>query len=96
MTTELLCSEIGQVHAFIAAWFRGDVDQDDATFEAQLANRFDPRMINVQPSGQVLTRSDLLDGLRKGYGANADFEIEILRQVHVADIGVWEQHLPHP
>ena len=78
MTAELVCNEIRQVHAFIAAWFRGDVDQDDATFDTQLAKRSDPRMINIQPSGQVLTRSDLLDGLRGGYGANPHFGIEIL------------------
>jgi hypothetical protein len=78
MTAELLCNEIEQVHAFIAAWFRGDMEQDDAAFEARLANRFDHQMINIQPSGQLLTRSDLLGGLRSGYGANPNFQIEIL------------------
>ncbi|MFY0611607.1 MAG: DUF4440 domain-containing protein [Hyphomicrobiaceae bacterium] len=69
--------EIEEVHAFIAAWFRGDVAQDDALFEKQFAARLDTALVNIQPSGQVLTRDDLLTGIRAGYGSNPAFQIEI-------------------
>lgn len=69
--------EIEEVHAFIAAWFRGDVAQDDALFEKELAGRMDVALVNVQPSGQILTRAELIDGIRSGYGSNSEFRIEI-------------------
>ena len=69
--------EIEGLHAFIAAWFRGDVAQDDGLFDAEFTRRLDPALINIQPSGQVLTRQDLLNGIRAGHGGNPDFRIEI-------------------
>lgn len=74
---EKLRAEIEDVHAFIAAWFRGDVARDDALYDAELADRVAPDLINIQPSGQVLTRTDLVEGIRKGYGTNPAFEIRI-------------------
>ncbi|MGI9476225.1 MAG: DUF4440 domain-containing protein [Hyphomicrobiaceae bacterium] len=70
-------TEIEEMHAFIAGWFQGSVAQDAALFEAQFARRLDPALVNIQPSGQVLTRADLLDGIRAGYGGNSKFSIEI-------------------
>ena len=69
--------EIERVHAFIAAWFRGDVARDDALFDSQLATRMDRALVNIQPSGQILTHSDLVDGIRAAHGSNPDFHIEI-------------------
>lgn len=69
--------EIEEMHAFISAWFRGSVANDASLYEAQFARRLDPALVNIQPSGQVLTRADLLDGIRAGYGGNPDFFIEI-------------------
>jgi len=75
--TDALRSEIEDVHTFIAAWFRGDVTADDAMFEAGLAGRIGPQLVNIQPSGRVLTRSNLVDGIRAGFGSNPDFQIWI-------------------
>lgn len=77
MMNERLRSEIEHVHAFIAAWFRGEVAQDDALFNAQLAARLDFALVNIQPSGQVLTRAELVNGIHSGYGGNPNFSIEI-------------------
>ncbi|MGI9393116.1 MAG: DUF4440 domain-containing protein [Boseongicola sp.] len=75
--TDRFRNEIEDMHAFIAAWFRGDVAHDGKLFEEQFARRLDPALVNIQPSGQVLTRADLLDGIHAGYAGNANFQIEI-------------------
>lgn len=77
--------EIEDVHAFIAAWFRGDMARDDALFDARLARHLEPGLVNIQPSGRILTRAELLDGIHDGHARNPSFQIEIrdavLRQV---------------
>lgn len=75
--SEHLRREIEQVHSFIAAWFRGEIPRDDAIFDAGLAARMDPAMVNIQPSGKVLSYTDLVDGIRTSHGSNPDFQIEI-------------------
>lgn len=70
-------TEIETVHAFISAWFRGEVGQSKTAFDAQLADRLAPSFVNIQPSGQVLTRSDLLTSLYEGHGSNPKFRISI-------------------
>lgn len=74
---EKLRTEIEDVHEFIAAWFRGDVARDDALYDAKLADRVAADLVNIQPSGQVLTRAELVEGIRKGHGSNPAFEIRI-------------------
>jgi len=69
--------EIEDVHAFIASWFRGDLIPDDAVFDNGLCARMAAELVNIQPSGQVLTRSDLVDGIRAGHGSNSNFRISI-------------------
>ena len=84
-----LREEIETVHGFLVAWFRGEVARADAVFAAELADRLAPGMVNIQPSGRVLTRADLLSGVKDGHGTNPAFGITItdcaLR--HVADDG---------
>jgi len=77
LMSDRLGSEIEHVHAFIAGWFRGEVAQDDALFDAELAARLDVGLVNIQPSGQILTRAELVEGIRSGYGGNPNFSIEI-------------------
>ena len=74
---EKLRTEIEDVHAFIAAWFRGNVARDDALYDAKLASRMGADLVNIQPSGQVLTRADLVEGVCQGYGASPEFRIRI-------------------
>lgn len=69
--------EIEEVHAFIAAWFRGDIEQTEDAFESELAGRLDASLINIQPSGRTLSRSELIEGIRAGYGRNQAFSISI-------------------
>ncbi len=74
---ERIRTEIEIVHGFISAWFRGKIGQSKAAFDAQLADRLAPSFVNIQPSGQVLTRSDLLTSLYDGHGSNPNFRISI-------------------
>lgn len=67
--------EIVAVHDFIAAWFRGEADEE--AFNASLAWRLAPALVNIQPAGRTLTRDELVAGIRNGYGANPAFRIEI-------------------
>lgn len=69
--------EIETVHAFISAWFRGAVGQSRTAFDEQLADRLAPPFVNIQPSGRVLTRADLLASLYDGHGSNPNFAISI-------------------
>ena len=84
-----LCTEIEAVHAFLAAWFRGEAARSEAAFAAELADRLAPGMVNIQPSGRVLARAELLAAIKDGHGANPAFAITItdcaLR--HVTDDG---------
>lgn len=69
--------EIEDVHRFIAAWFRGEIAANNDEFDRILATRLAPQMVNIQPSGQVLTRDGLLAAIREGHGANPAFRIAI-------------------
>lgn len=77
LTQDRMRLEIETLHDFIAAWFRGDVEQSDVVFDNGLGSRLDGGLINIQPSGEVLSRLQLVDGIRAGYGRNREFRIEI-------------------
>lgn len=79
-------AEIERLHAFIESWFRGTMPKD--TFAEGFANRLHTGFENIQPSGDVLSRADLLDPIRDAHGANRDFRIEI-RDVRL--LGVWPE-----
>ena len=70
-------AEVEAVHAFIAAWFRGEGEQSEAAYKAGLLDRLAPDMVNIQPSGQTLSLADLVDPIRAAYGVNPDFQIRI-------------------
>ena len=73
----LVRDEVERLHAFIAAWFRGELDRSNALFEEAFESRLAPGLINIQPAGATLTRSELLEGIRSGYGTNPNFRITI-------------------
>ncbi len=75
--TDLVRKEIEDVHDFIAAWFRGQLDNSAIRFENEFANRFAPEFINIQPAGRILRRKDLIAAIELGYGTNPRFEITI-------------------
>ncbi len=69
--------EVEAVHSSIAAWFRGEGARDATRFDAELAGRFEPGLVNIQPSGRTLTREELLEPIRQAFAANPRFEITI-------------------
>ena len=68
-------TEVVRLHAFLGAWFRGDVSSD--RFGPDLEDVLHPDFETVQPSGLVLDRTALLDPLRAAYGQNPAFRITI-------------------
>lgn len=68
-------AEIERLHDFISGWFRGELPID--SFDAGFASVLHDEFVNVQPSGAVLARADLLDPIRGAHGANPDFRISI-------------------
>ncbi|MEL6476444.1 MAG: hypothetical protein AAFR17_03880 [Pseudomonadota bacterium] len=67
--------EIVRMHDFLSGWFQGEIAAD--RFGPDFADRMDPEFENIQPSGRVLTKPDLVEAIRKGHGANPEFEIAI-------------------
>ena len=74
---EKLRKEVEAVHNFIAAWFRGDVAHDQKLFNERLADRFANGMLNIQPSGNPLSKEQLLTSIYDGHGSNKAFTIAI-------------------
>ena len=68
-------TEVVRLHDFLGAWFRRELAED--RFEPDFADALHHDFENVQPAGVTLTRSDLLDPIRAGRGANPDFQITI-------------------
>ncbi len=74
---ELAIAEIEGLHAFISQWFRGELERTSEIYERGFTERLSDNLVNIQPSGQVLTRADLLDPIEAAHGANPDFRISI-------------------
>lgn len=79
-------AEVERLHAFIEGWFRGTMPKD--TFATGFANRLHAGFENIQPSGKVLSRADLLDPIREAHGSNPEFRIEI-RELRL--LGAWPE-----
>ncbi len=75
MTQDRATAEIIRLHDFISGWFRGEIARD--AFEAGFAYALHEDFVNIQPSGEVLSKADLLDPIRNAHGANPDFRITI-------------------
>ena len=69
--------EIERLHAFISSWFRGEQGNDEATFSAGFSSVLSGAFVNIQPSGQILTKADLLDPIKEAFGRNPDFFITV-------------------
>lgn len=76
LETELR-GEVEALHAFLAAWFRGDLPRDKALFHSEFADRLADGMENIQPSGIALSKETLLGAIFEGHGSNGAFEIGI-------------------
>ena len=77
MIRAALLAEVEAVHAYLSAWFRGDVPHSDEDYAREWANRLAPGLINIQPSGGILSREELVEEIQKGYASNPEFRIEI-------------------
>ena len=73
----LVRDEIIALHDFIAGWFRGEIANTDDQFETGFAGHLGAEFQNIQPAGKVLTKGDIVNGIRKAHGANPDFRISI-------------------
>ena len=67
--------EIVRLHRVIDGWFRGELDA--TRLEPDFADALHPEFENIQPSGLVLSKADLLEPIRSAHGANPDFRIDI-------------------
>ena len=74
---KLVTDEIEDLHAFISGWFRGELERNASVYRQGFSNRLAKTFVNIQPSGQVLSRADLLDPIENAHGANSDFRISI-------------------
>ncbi|MEM9357431.1 MAG: hypothetical protein AAGB04_14580 [Pseudomonadota bacterium] len=74
---ELAIAEVEALHAFISQWFRGELGRTSEVYQRGFTERLADNLVNIQPSGQVLTRADLLDPIEAAHGANPDFRISI-------------------
>lgn len=79
--------EIADLHSFLTDWLNGAMPASAANFAAGLEARLHPGFVNIQPSGELLRRDDLLRQIRAGYGASPDFKIKIraVRLHHALD-----------
>ena len=68
-------AEVVRLHDFLGAWFRGELAPD--ALEQDFARVLDPAFENVQPAGVILTRADIVAGIKAGRGTNPDFQIMI-------------------
>ena len=67
--------EIIRLHRVIDSWFRGEMPAD--RFDPEFSDALHPEFENIQPSGLVRSKADLLEPIRAAHGANPDFRIEI-------------------
>ena len=77
-----LHNEVVAFHDFVAQWFRGEVKDDALLFDQHMKQKLASDFINIQPSGLVLTRAELLDPIFQAHGVNPDFDISI-REFHL-------------
>ena len=73
----LVRDEVVTLHDFIAGWFRGEIADTDGRFETGFAAHLGTEFQNIQPAGVVLSKDDIVTGIRKAHGANPDFRITI-------------------
>ena len=81
--------EIESLHRFFVRWFGGQCPSSAAEFETNFTVRFDPDFKLIQPSGALLSLSELSEAVRLGHGSNPEFRIEIRNaRVHRQDAGL--------
>lgn len=69
--------EVVELHRFFVDWFRGRCAGGEADYDRLFAARLAPSFAMVPPAGKIVTRADLLTGMREAYGSNPAFAIAI-------------------
>ena len=80
-----VAAEVEAFHDYLSAWFRGEVAEDDAAFDANLTSHWAEGMVNIQPAGGAHPGTAILEKIRGGYGANPNFRISI-HDVSIVDV----------
>ncbi len=75
-----ITAEVVDLHVFFVDWFSGRASPE--VFDSRLAPALHEQLHYILPGGQLLTRDQLLTGLRGAHGTNPDFRIAI-RDVEV-------------
>jgi hypothetical protein len=84
---ELVRAEIVALHVFLAKWLRGDLANDDDTFVAEFARRFDPAFVLVSPTGELAPLAQVTKRIRNAHGQSPALAIEIRNVVFRRDLG---------
>ena len=63
----------------IAAWLNGTAELNEETFAALSASSH-PELTNIFPSGAIVAKAGIWDGLKKAYGGNKLFQIATPRK----------------
>ena len=69
--------EIETLHRFFTDWFNGAVPQDETVFASGFAEKMADRFVIIPPSGQMMSREQILEAVRQNYGLHTNFEISI-------------------
>lgn len=66
--------EVVELHRFFEQWFNGTVAQEDVIF-GRFAHILAPDFTIIPPSGNLIPRQPLLDGLWSAYGSDSHIKI---------------------
>lgn len=76
-------TEIEILHRFFTDWFNGAIAQDEILFTSGFAEKMAAEFVIIPPSGQIMTREQILEAVRQSYGRHTNFEITIRNvQIH--------------
>ena len=84
---ERVRKEVCEVHAFIQAWIRGELDNDDDVWNDGFARRFAAGFAMVTPQGEEVGPGRALPGVRAMHGTNPRFRIVTRHAQVVAESG---------
>ena len=85
---DLAQNEAIRLHDFLAAWFRGELDDEE--IHRSFADALHPDFENVQPAGITLSKDDIVSAIQPGRGSNPDFQITVEAP---RLLGTWPGHL---
>ena len=68
--------EVIALHRFFQAWYRGEIEDPHGEAFSRVSEVLSEEFHIVTPDGEMLSRSDIMTRIRRGYGSKpADFRI---------------------